>query len=100
MVTPAASAIRSKGSGRHRGSPSPTSSTPASCATHSAIDRDIGRTAHVPDAVSFRVNAPASFATLTERQRGMASGLMAGMATTAVAEEYGVTPVAVSWSVL
>jgi len=56
----------------------------------------VGRSTPVPDAASFRVDAPAFLATLTGRQRGMATGLMAGMTTTDVAREHGVTPAAVS----
>ena len=56
----------------------------------------VGQSTPVPDAVSFRVDTPAFIATLTERQRGMAAGLMAGMTTTDVAAQFGVSLGAVS----
>ncbi len=60
------------------------------------IEDFVGRSTPVPDAVSFRVDTPEFFATLTERQQSMATGLMAGMSTKDVAETFGVTPGAVS----
>lgn len=50
----------------------------------------------VPDQVSFLVDVPALLATLTERQRRMATDLMGGMTTSEVADQHGVTPGAVS----
>ncbi len=50
----------------------------------------------VPDAVSFRIDLPNFLATLTDRQQRMAEVLMTGETTTAVADQFGVTPGAVS----
>jgi hypothetical protein len=50
----------------------------------------------IPDAVSFRIDVPAFFGTLSDRQQRMAEDLMTGETTSAVAGKYGVTPGAVS----
>lgn len=46
----------------------------------------------IPDAVSFRVDIPAFFETLNERQRNMAVDLAGGMTTTEAAAKYGLSP--------
>jgi len=56
----------------------------------------IGQATSIPDAVAFRLDIPAFLATLTERQRAMASDLGGGMTTGEVARKHGVTPGAVS----
>lgn len=48
------------------------------------------------DAVSFRLDVPAFFKTLSARQRGMAEDLMLGTSTGEVAERHGVSASAVS----
>jgi len=45
----------------------------------------------IPDAVSFRVDVPAFFSSLTQRQRSIAEDLMSGMTTTECADKYGLT---------
>jgi hypothetical protein len=50
----------------------------------------------IPEAVSFRIDVPTFFATLSDRQQRMAEDLMTGETTSAVAGKYGVTPGAVS----
>lgn len=56
----------------------------------------VGDDTPVPDAVSFRIDVPAFFATLSDRQQRMAHDLMAGETTSAVAGKFGVTPGAIS----
>jgi hypothetical protein len=56
----------------------------------------MGRRTEVLDAVSFRVDVPKFFETLTGRQQQMAHDLALGCSTGEVAENYGVTPGAVS----
>jgi hypothetical protein len=56
----------------------------------------MGRRSEVLDAVSFRVDLPKFFDTLTDRQQQMAHDLALGCSTSEVAENYGVTPGAVS----
>ena len=50
----------------------------------------------VPDQVSFRLDVPAFLTTLTGRQQRMAEALMIGHSTLAVANQFRVTPGAVS----
>jgi hypothetical protein len=50
----------------------------------------------VPEAVSFRLDVPAFLATLSDRQQRMAESLMTGMRTKECADEFRVTPGAVS----
>ena len=50
----------------------------------------------VPEQVSFRIDVPAFFATLNDRQRLMAEALALGETTSAVAAAFGVTAGAVS----
>jgi hypothetical protein len=56
----------------------------------------MGHRTEVLDAVSFRVDVPKFFETLTERQKQMAHDLALGCSTSEVAESYGVTPGAIS----
>jgi hypothetical protein len=56
----------------------------------------IGQSAPVPDAAAFRVDTPAFMNTLSERDRGIANDLAAGMMTKEVARKWGVTPGAIS----
>lgn len=56
----------------------------------------VGRTTPVPDQVSFRVDVPAFFGTLNERQQNMAFDLAAGDTTGEVAQKHGITSGAVS----
>jgi hypothetical protein len=63
---------------------------------HTNFDHFISPTTPVPDQVAFRLDLPAFLDTLSERQRGMAADLAAGMTTTKVARKHGVTPGAVS----
>jgi hypothetical protein len=56
----------------------------------------IGRNTPIPDQVSFRLDVPAFFRTLTSRQRAIAADLATGMATKQAAEKYGVTPAMIS----
>ena len=55
-----------------------------------------GRTTTIPDRVSFRVDIPRFFSTLSERQRRIATALMNGESTSAVARRQSVTPAAIS----
>jgi hypothetical protein len=50
----------------------------------------------VPEAVSFRVDVPDFFNTLSDRQRSIAEELMAGTTTKECAEKFGVTASAIS----
>lgn len=56
----------------------------------------MGRTTPVIEAVSFRIDMPRFFKTLTEKQRHMARLLASGFSTSEVAELIGVTPGRVS----
>jgi DNA-directed RNA polymerase specialized sigma24 family protein len=56
----------------------------------------MGRTTPVLEAVSFRVDVPRFFDTLTDRQRETARLLASGFTTSEVAESMDVTPGAVS----
>jgi hypothetical protein len=50
----------------------------------------------VPDAVSYRIDVPAFFETLSDRQQRMAEALMTGETTSTVAKQFGVTAGAIS----
>lgn len=63
---------------------------------HVDLRHFVGDDTPVPDAVSFRIDVPAFFATLNDRQQRMAEDLMTGETTSAVAGQFGVTPGAVS----
>jgi hypothetical protein len=63
---------------------------------HVDLRHFVGDDTPVPDAVSFRLDVPAFFATLSDRQQRMAEDLMMGERTSTVAANYGVTPGAVS----
>ena len=52
--------------------------------------------AAIPDIVSFRIDTPEFFGTLTERQRSIALDLAAGLSTSKVARKHGVTAAAIS----
>jgi len=57
----------------------------------------VGKNTNVPDAVSFRLDVPAFFATcLSERQRNLAMDLAQGMSTTEAAAKYNRSPGAIS----
>lgn len=56
----------------------------------------MGRCTPIVDQVSFRIDVPRFFDTLTNRQREMAFDLATGMTTSEVAEKYGVTAGAIS----
>jgi hypothetical protein len=60
------------------------------------VNNFIGRNTPIPDQVSFRLDVPAFFRTLTIRQRAIAADLATGMATKEAAEKYGVTPATIS----
>lgn len=55
-----------------------------------------GNHTSIPDRVSFRVDIPRFFSTLSERQRSIATALMHGESTSAVARQQNVTPAAIS----
>ncbi len=63
---------------------------------HADLDGLIGRNTPVPEQVSFRVDVPAFFGTLNERQRNMAYDLAVGETTGEVAQKHGITSGAVS----
>lgn len=56
----------------------------------------VGRNTSVLDRVSFRIDMPQFFDTLTDRQRRLACDLAWGMTTKEAADKYGVTPGAIS----
>ena len=56
----------------------------------------VSQQATVPDIVQFRVDTAAFWATLPERDRGIAHDLALGLGTTEVARRWGVTPGAIS----
>jgi hypothetical protein len=60
------------------------------------VSNFIGRNTPVPDQVSFRLDIPAFFNTLTSRQRAIAADLATGMATMDAAAKYNVTAGAIS----
>ncbi len=57
-----------------------------------APDQFVARSTPIPDAVSFRVDVPAFFETLSDRQRRMAVDLAMGMTTTDAAAKYTLSP--------
>ena len=60
------------------------------------LDQFIGAGTPVPEEVAFRIDVPAFFATLSDRQKLLAWDLLAGGRTSDVAAKFGVTPAAVS----
>ena len=50
-----------------------------------------GRTTPIPEQVSFRIDIPAFFNTLTDRQRRMAADLASGLGTCEVAQRFGIS---------
>ena len=60
------------------------------------LDQFVTDTTPIPDAVSFRIDIPALFATLKQRQRELAEDLMSGMSTGEAAKKHKVTPGAIS----
>jgi hypothetical protein len=60
------------------------------------LNHFVGQSASVPDAAAFRVDTPAFLNSLSERDRGIANDLAAGMMTKDVARKWGVTPGAIS----
>ena len=63
---------------------------------HAELEQFVSRDTPVPDAVSFRVDVPAFFATLNDRQQRFAEALMTGATTSEVAAKFDVTPGAIS----